>query len=105
MFSMIESGQPDIGFIADDVKRLYPEAVGSMVKDGGLLDGKKIKQLSQSKLTAVVSYQVNRAEDNIEKLEKQNAKLTKDNTKLKSEVKSMSARLARLEKQVVKLAA
>lgn len=97
-FSLIDTDAPDIGFLADDVKRLYPEAVGEYVKDHGHLKGKKVKQLSQAKLTAVVSYQVNRAEDNIVKLEKSNAKLVKENGSLK-------ARLARLEKQVAKLVA
>lgn len=65
-FTMIKDGRQDMGFIADEVEELYPEAVGEIecVEDGPL-KGKMIKQLSQQKLVAVVSHQVNAAEDAI----------------------------------------
>lgn len=65
-FTMVKDGRQDIGFIADEVQALYPEAVGEIecVEDGPL-KGKMIKQLSQQKLVAVVSHQVNAAEDAI----------------------------------------
>lgn len=49
-------GKKDIGFIAQEVKALYPEVVGQC-KTSGLL------QLSYSKLTAVLSCQLNLVED------------------------------------------
>lgn len=65
-FTMIKDGRQDIGFIADEVEVLYPEAVGEIeCVDDGPLKGKMIKQLSQQKLVAVVSHQVNAAEDAI----------------------------------------
>lgn len=96
-FTLLKSGKADFGFIAQHVKRLYPEAV-YRGEDGML-------RLSMPKLVTVVSYQANQLEDNLVKTDKQVAKLVKENGKLKTEVKSLKTRLARLEKQVAKLAA
>lgn len=59
-----ESGKPDFGFIAQDVQRLYPEAVVVDSVTGKL-------SLTQGKLTAVLAVQANQNSDEIEKLQKQ----------------------------------
>lgn len=97
-FEWRETGETDFGFIAQEVEKLYPESIGRLKKDGGLLDGKEILQLSQQKLTAVLSSQVNHVEDNVIQLKNQTEKLKNENRLLKQ-------RLSRLEKMVAKLAA
>ena len=84
-FTMIKDGRQDIGFIADEVEALYPEAVGEIecVEDGPL-KGKMIKQLSQQKLVAVVSHQVNAAEDAIIALRAELAALRQEIAELKN---------------------
>jgi hypothetical protein len=56
-----KDGKADIGFIAQDVEALYPEAVTTREIDG-------MKELSIQKMTAVVSHQVNALEDEHAKL-------------------------------------
>ena len=55
-------GKPDFGFIAQEVQELYPDAVG-VLEDSGML------QLSYGKLTAILSHQINAAEDRLTKQE------------------------------------
>ena len=61
-------GKADIGFIAQEVKALYPEAVG-VIEESGMY------QLSYGKLTAVLAYQLNQTEDRVIALEEQLALL------------------------------
>ena len=63
-----EGHKADFGFIAQEVQALYPEAVGKM-GDTGML------QLSYPKLTAVLSYQVNKLEDELAEVRQQVAQL------------------------------
>lgn len=93
-FKMRETGEWDFGFIADEVAEFYPEAVGVIRKDGGLLDGKMIKQLSYQKLTAVISFQVNRLEDEVVIL-KRRVKT------LEATIESQEARLRKLEEELM----
>ena len=60
-YAMKADGKTSFGFSAQEVQRLYPEAVG-IVPDTGML------QLSYSKLTAVLSCQLNAAEDALKSL-------------------------------------
>lgn len=83
-FTMRKDGRRDMGFIADEVEALYPEAVGEIecVEDGPL-KGKMIKQLSQQKLVAVVSHQVNAVEDDVAVLRAELAALRQEIAELK----------------------
>lgn len=79
-FSFKKDGSPSFGFIAQEVKKLYPEVVGT-IKDE---NGEEYLQLSYPKLTTILSHQINKAEDTIfeqqkriEKLEQQIALLLK----------------------------
>lgn len=84
-FTMRKDGRRDMGFIADEVEKLYPEAVGEIecVEDGPL-KGKMIKQLSQQKLVAVVSHQVNAVEDDVIALRAELAALRQEIAELKN---------------------
>lgn len=84
-FTMIKDGRKEMGFIADEVEELYPEAVGEIecVEDGPL-KGKMIKQLSQQKLVAVVSHQVNAVEDDVIALRAELAALRQEIAELKN---------------------
>ena len=84
-FTMIKDGRKEMGFIADEVEALYPEAVGEIecVEDGPL-KGKMIKQLSQQKLVAVVSHQVNAVEDDVIALRAELAALRQEIAELKN---------------------
>lgn len=63
-FTMRKDGSLDFGFIAQQVQELYPEAVGYIEESDRF-------QLSYGKLTAVLSYQVNRVEDDVSALKAQ----------------------------------
>lgn len=63
-FDWIDGMWSDIGFIADDVEKLYPEAV-----EFDPLTGKR--RLKQNKLIAVVSAQANMNSDDIESLKEE----------------------------------
>lgn len=56
LYTMIETGHDELGFIAQEVKELYPETVGILPETGYL-------QLSYNRLTAVLSAQLNLLED------------------------------------------
>ena len=85
------TGFDDFGFIAQDVRKNYPEAVSSSLETKHL-------RLSMPKLVAVVSHQANMLEDQQIKHDKKIVKLTKENKQLKE-------RFQTLEKQVKKLLA
>lgn len=80
-----KGGKKGFGFIAQEVDKLYPEAVGRVGKD-------KIYQLSYGKLTAVISAQVNRVEDDVEVHKK-------EITKLKAKTAVQGKRIKNLEQE------
>lgn len=84
-FTLRKDGRRDMGFIADEVKALYPEAVGEIqcVEDGPL-KGQMILQLSQQKLVAVVSHQVNQVEDDVVALRAELSALRQEIAELKN---------------------
>lgn len=84
-------GKDDFGFIAQDVQKLYPEAVSKS-------DETKFLRLSMPKLVAVVSHQVNAVEDHQVKQDKKIEKLSQIN-------KQLTLRLRQIEKQMKKLLA
>ena len=67
-----DKGKKDFGFIAQEVEELYPEVVGELTDE----DGKKIKQVSYSRLTAVLAAQLNDSNKRVTKLEADVQKLT-----------------------------
>lgn len=91
-FRWIETGKLDFGFIADEVEELYPEAVGYIKAQDGLLKGEMIKQLSQAKLTAVVAAQANEQGDEIIVLKLQMEQAQRDITELKELVAELRNR-------------
>lgn len=72
-FTWRGSGKRDFGFIAQDVQALYPMAVDkdipSPTEDEGEIEPKLT--LSYSKLTAILSAQLNAAEDRVDVLEEE----------------------------------
>ena len=62
------NGEWDIGFIAQEVMAMYPELVGK-------IDATGMYQLSYQKVTVVLSYQINRLEDEHEKLKVEHEEL------------------------------
>jgi hypothetical protein len=82
-------GSCDIGFIAQEVQKQYPEAVKLDEQTGKL-------RLTQSKLTAVVAHQVNAVEDEVIKLK---AHVKRRDRQLAQALKSIKT----LQRQVAKL--
>lgn len=82
-YVMRKDGKPDFGFIAQEVEKLYPEAVGRIGKE-------RIYQLSYPKLTAVLSHQVNELEDKVAVQDEQI-------TKLKAKTATQGKRIKNLE--------
>jgi hypothetical protein len=99
-FSMIEGGAPDFGFIADEVMDQYPEATDWIAKQGGLLDGEMVRQLATHKLVAVVSYQVNRAEDRLDAVEIRTTGNADRTTALEARNEELETRLSTLDSEL-----
>ena len=68
VFRWRDTGELDFGFGASEVEFDYPEAVGEIQQDHGMLKGEMIKQLSYQKLTAVLAAQNNQQQDEIDHL-------------------------------------
>lgn len=66
-FNWKSNKEHDIGFIAQEVEELYPEAVGVLTQD----DGTEIKQLSYQKLSVVLAAQLNKLTEKVDHLETQ----------------------------------
>lgn len=66
-FNWKSNKEHDIGFIAQEVEELYPEAVGVLTQD----DGTEIKQLSYQKLSVVLAAQLNKLTEKVDHLESQ----------------------------------
>lgn len=98
MYTHNLTGFEDFGFIAQDIQKLYPEAVSKSEETPHL-------RLSMPKLVAVVSHQVNAVEDQQVKQDKRIAKLELSNKTLKQDNMQLSKRLRRVEAQVAKLLA
>lgn len=92
-FHWKSDGKADIGFIAQEVQALYPEAV-TLDEERGKLE------LSIQKMTAVVAYQANRLEDEhaktverLEVVEQELAEAREETSALRDEVSSMRSEL------------
>lgn len=109
-FEWLKDGRIDFGFIAQQVRELYPEVVGLIKNDDPDNGPEMIYQLSYQKLTAVISYQVNALEDAFEehqvKLAEAEAKIVELEDKveaLEQANQTMEQRLSELEALVRKL--
>lgn len=88
-FTMRSDGSASFGFSANEVQELYPEAVGKLEENGTLT-------LSYPLLTAVLSYQVNKVED-------QAAETRTEIEQLRQQVGSLSDQVAELKELVSRL--
>jgi cell division protein FtsB len=97
-----KEGKDEYGFVAQDVQKLYPDAVLAGVDD--------ILYLNYGSLTAVVSAQVNKLEDEFEELKPKYNATVKELKDLKTkhdstirELKELKAKYVSLEKRQAKL--
>lgn len=95
-FQYREDGRHDFGFIAQEVQPLYPEAVGKL--------GEHL-QLSYPKLTAVLSYQINHVEDDVEAIKVENAQLKAKVEQLEESYTGLRNELDTLKEQMADLLA
>ena len=82
-------GRTEIGFIADDVQLLYPEAVYEAEKTEGYMQGEVVKFLSHQKLVPVLAKQVNTLEDEHEQTRIRLAQAEREIAELKQLVQSL----------------
>ncbi|WP_408098956.1 tail fiber domain-containing protein [Peredibacter sp. HCB2-198] len=87
-----ESGEKSVGFIAQEVEKVYPELVRTDSKTG-------MKSVQYSNLVAVL---VEGFKQNYDQNEKEKADLKKELNRLKSENEEMNKRLERIEKALQK---
>lgn len=81
-FTWLATGKKDFGFMAQDVQKLYPEAV-MLDADTGKL------RLTQGKLTAVLASQLNQTDDRVEALQTEVADLKTQLDELRQLVENM----------------
>jgi len=91
-FQWRADGSLDIGFIAQEVQKQYPEAVKLDEQTGKL-------RLTQSKLTAVVAYQVNAVEDEVIRLKAHVKRKDRQLAQALKSIKTLQRQMAKLMKK------